>query len=184
MAVAARPAARDRRPARQPGCCRILTLVFASRRLRTCMLFGWLVAVYTVPSALAVPVAASLGGGAAAAGLIFAAGPFGIAAGTVAYNRAGAARQARWMGPLAVLCCGSLALFAVRPGLAWSLVIITVSGALGSFQARGQQRFHGGAAPGPAGAGLRRRAGRDRRPRRACRTWPPAPPPGPRPRPR
>ena len=134
LAVAARPAARD--PGGPHGTRLLpgLTLVFGDRRLRTCMLFGWLVAVYTVPSALAVPVAASLGGGPAAAGLIFAAGPLGIAAGTVAYNRAGAARQARWMGPLAVLCCGSLALFAVRPGLAWSLVIITVSGALGSFQ--------------------------------------------------
>ena len=134
LAVAARPAARDR--GGPPGTRLLpgLTLVFGDRRLRTCMLFGWLVAVYTVPSALAVPVAASLGGGPAAAGLVFAAGPLGIAAGAVVYNRAGAVRQARWMGPLAVLCCGSLALFAVRPGLAWSLVIITVSGAFGSFQ--------------------------------------------------
>ena len=57
------------------------------------------------------------------------------------YHRAGAARQARWMGPLAVLCCASLALFAARPGLAGSLVIITGSGAFGSFQVAANAGF-------------------------------------------
>ena len=136
-AVAARPAARQRggRP------LQVLTLVFASRRLRTCMLFGWLAGVYTVPAALAVPAAASQGGGPAAAGLFFAAGPLGTAAGAALYHRAGAARQARWMGPLAVLCCASLALFAARPGLAVSLVIITGSGAAGCFQVAANAGF-------------------------------------------
>jgi len=38
------------------------------------------------------------------------------------------------MGPLAALCCGSLALFLARPGLAWSLAIIAASGAFGCYQ--------------------------------------------------
>ncbi|MGH3191240.1 MAG: MFS transporter, partial [Streptosporangiaceae bacterium] len=71
LGVAARPAAGA--ASRLPVAARVtsgLALVFADRRLRTCMLFGWLTAVYTVPSALAVPVAAGIGGGPAAAGLV------------------------------------------------------------------------------------------------------------------
>lgn len=146
LAVTARPAARD--GGRMPLAARVtsgLALVFADPRLRTCMLFGWLVAVYTVPSALAVPVAASLGGGPVAAGLVLAAGPLGTAAGMAVYGRrAGPERQARWMGPLAVLCCATLGLFAARPGLAWSLVIITASGAAGSFQVAANTGFMAG----------------------------------------
>ncbi len=117
-------------------------LVFADRRLRTCMLLGWLSAAYSVPAALAVPYAARLGAGPAAAGLLFAAGPLGTAAGTAAWGRwAGPGRQARWMGPLAVLCCGTLVLFAARPGLGWSLAIIAASGALGCYQATANAMF-------------------------------------------
>jgi len=137
IAVAARPAAR------RPGgrSAQALTLVFASRRLRTCMLFGWLAGIYTVPAALAVPAAASLGGGPAAAGLVSAAGPLGTAAGAALFHCAGPGRQARSMGPLAVLCCASLALFAARPGLAGSLAIITGSGVLGCFQVAANAGF-------------------------------------------
>ncbi|MGH3221367.1 MAG: MFS transporter, partial [Streptosporangiaceae bacterium] len=135
LAVSARPPAAGRAI---PAAARIssgLVLVFSDRRLRTCMLFGWLEALWSVPAGLAVPYAAALGGGPAAAGLLFAAAPLGTAAGTAVYGRrAGAQHQARWMGPLAVLCCAVLAIFAARPGLAWSLVIITVSGVLGCYQ--------------------------------------------------
>ena len=119
-----------------------LTLVFTKRRLRTCMLLGWLAALYSVPSAVAVPLAASTGGGSTAAGLLFAAMPLGTAAGTALYGRcAGAAAQARWMGPLAVLCCGSLVLFLANPGLGWSLAILVVSGGLGCYQVTANVNF-------------------------------------------
>jgi len=137
LTVAARPAARQR----SGNPAQALALVFSSGQLRTCMLFGWLAGVYTVPAALAVPAAASVGGGPAAAGLVFAAAPLGTAAGAVLYHRAGAARQARWMGPLAVLCCATLALFAAGPGLAAALMIITGSGAAGSFQVAANAGF-------------------------------------------
>jgi len=130
FAIAARPAAAAPEPVRARVTAGI-RLVYGDRRLRTFMLFGCLVALYTVPSALAVPLAASLGGGPAAAGLLFAAGPAGTAAGTAAAARRVTSRQ---MGPLAALCCGSLALFLARPGLAWSLAIIAASGAFGCYQ--------------------------------------------------
>jgi hypothetical protein len=45
------------------------------------------------------------------------------------------------MGPLAALCCGTLALFLARPDLAWSLVIIAASGALGCYQVAANTGF-------------------------------------------
>ncbi len=138
FAVAARPAAAG--PA-APMAARVtagVRLVFADRRLRTCMLFGWLAALYTVPAALAVPLAAALGGGPAAAGLLVAAGPLGTAAGTAAYGRRVSAPR---IGPLAALCCAILALFAARPGLAWSLAVIAASGTLACYQVAANTGF-------------------------------------------
>ncbi len=37
--------------------------MFGNRALRTLLLFGWLVAFYTVPEGVAVPYTAKLGGG-------------------------------------------------------------------------------------------------------------------------
>ena len=141
--VVPRPAsrrARDRGPARHPGGA--VRLVFGDRLLRRCTLFGWLAAFYTVPEALAVPYTASLHAGPGAAGLMFASGPLGTAAGLAVFGRlARRDRQARWMGPLAVLCCGSLALCLARPGLAWSLLLFAGSGALGCYQVSANAQF-------------------------------------------
>ena len=151
---------RARAPSRMPGgvsplAARMtagLRLVFADRSLRSCMLFGWLAAFYTVPEALAVPYAAGLKGGPGAAGLVFAAGPLGTAAGMAVFGRlVSPARQARWMGPLAVLCCGSLALCFTGPGLAWLLVILSVSGSLGCYQVAANARFVEGLRPDQRG---------------------------------
>jgi hypothetical protein len=135
VAVVARPAAAV---GATPTVARItsgLVLVFADQRLRTCMLFGWLMALSSVPAALAVPYAAGLGAGPVAAGLLFAAGPLGEAAGTAVYGRyVDGERQERWMGPLAVMSCAILTLFLAHPGLAWALVIIAVSGVLVCYQ--------------------------------------------------
>ena len=144
FAVTARPPAASRAMSVVVRITSGLILVFSVRRLRTCMLFGWLDALATVPAALAVPYAAGLGGGPVAAGLLFAAGPLGTAAGTFTYGRRVAAeRQARLMGPLAVLCCATLALFLFHPGLAWALVIITVSSVLGCYQVAANVGFMG-----------------------------------------
>jgi MFS family permease len=120
-------------------------LVFGDRRLRTLMLLGWLVAFYVVPMGLAAPYAASLHAKAAIAigtGLIFAAGPFGTAVGSVVFGRLvpQAVRQ-RWMGPLAVGACGVLMLCALRTDLIAALVILAVSGACASYQLAANAAF-------------------------------------------
>ena len=120
-------------------------LVFGDRQLRTLVLFGWLVAFYVVPMGLAAPYAATfrdslpipLG-----TGLIFAAGPFGSAAGAIAIGRFVApARRRYWMGPLAVAACGLLLLCSFQPGLALALVIIAASGACASYQLAANAAF-------------------------------------------
>jgi Major Facilitator Superfamily len=112
-------------------------LVFGDRQLRTLVLFGWLVAFYVVPQSLAVPYAARFGSLplAVTAGLIFAAGPFGTMAGSIAFSRMvpAAARQ-QWMGPLAVCCCAALVLCALQSRLVITLVVLAVSGACAAYQ--------------------------------------------------
>jgi hypothetical protein len=81
-------------------------LVFGDRALRTLMLMGWLVTFYVVPMGLAAPYVADLRGSVAipiATGLVFAAGPFGTAVGSVVFGRlVPQTARRRWMGPLTV----------------------------------------------------------------------------------
>jgi MFS family permease len=99
------------------------------------MLLGWLVPFYAVPEALAVPYAAHFHGGAAVAGLILAAGPFGSLVGTLAFSRlVDPPTRLAWMGPLAVCCCAVLVLCALHPGLGVALAIIAAAGGLSAYQ--------------------------------------------------
>lgn len=121
-----------------------MRLVLANRQLRTLMLFGWLVAFYVVPQSLAVPYAARFRGmpTAVAAGLVFAAGPFGTALGALAFGRlVRPPTRLRLMGPLAVICCAVLILCGVRPGFTASLAIFAGSGACASYQLAANAAF-------------------------------------------
>ena len=133
------------RPRRLAGIAAGVRLVFGDRQLRTLVLFGWLVAFYVVPMGLAAPYAASFHGALKiplATGLVFAAGPFGTAAGAIAFGRFVAPDRRRyWMGPLAIAACGLLLLCSFRPGLAAALVIIAASGACASYQLAANAAF-------------------------------------------
>jgi MFS family permease len=143
VAVRHRPATAGRR--RQSRLAEItagLRLVFANQRLRALMLLGWLCAFYTVPEALAVPYAARLHHGSAAAGLIFAAGPLGSAVGMLVFTRlVRPARRLRWMGPMAVAACLILITCLARPSLILLLVIVTASGLLAAYQIAANAAF-------------------------------------------
>jgi MFS family permease len=117
-------------------------LVFGNQQLRAAMLLGWLMGFYTVPEALAVPYAARLGGGAIAAGLVFAAGPAGNAVGSAAFGRlVPPQRRVAWTPMLAVSCCGLLGLCALQLDLALSLVLFAVAGFLGAYQVTANALF-------------------------------------------
>jgi MFS family permease len=119
-----------------------LRLVFGDRALRTLLLFGWLVMFYTIPEGIAAPYAARLGGGSIATGLVLASTVFSTSIATPLFTRfVRPRRRLAWMGPLAVLTCATLILTALRPGLAASLVIFSLSAVFGVYQLAANTAF-------------------------------------------
>jgi MFS family permease len=125
-----------------------LRLVLGAAALRTPMLLGWLAAFTDVYEGVAAPLARASGGGAVAAGLILASGALGSSAGSIAFGRLVEPQaRIRWMSPLAVMACAVLALFALRPGLTGTLVILTASGVLCCYQLAANAAFVAAAPP-------------------------------------
>jgi MFS family permease len=117
-------------------------LLFGDQALRTLLLLGWLVAFYTIPEGVAAPYAARLGGGSIATGLVLASTVFSTTIVTPLFTRLVRPRQRlALMAPLAVLTCAALVPTALRPGLAASLVIFSVSAACGVYQIAANTAF-------------------------------------------
>jgi MFS family permease len=117
-------------------------LLFGDRALRTLLMFGWLVAFYTIPEGVAAPYAARLGGGSIATGLVLASTVFSTMIVTPLFTKlVRPRRRLVLMGPLAVLTCATLVLTALRPGLAASLVIFSLSAAFGVYQIAANTAF-------------------------------------------
>ena len=117
-------------------------LLFGDQALRTLLLLGWLVAFYTIPEGVAAPYAASFGGGPIATGLVLASTVFSTMIATPLFGRfVRPRRRLALMGPLAVLTCATLVLTALRPGLAASLVIFSLSAACGVYQLAANTAF-------------------------------------------
>jgi predicted MFS family arabinose efflux permease len=103
---------------------------------------GWLCVFYVVPEGLAVPYAAAVGGGSTSAGLLLAAIPCGAACGAIAFSRLLLpARRLVLMGPLAVVTCAPLVVFAARPGLVLAIVLFAASGAASAYQLAANAAF-------------------------------------------
>jgi MFS family permease len=136
------PAAGGHQPSRLSGVIAGARLVFARPALRTPMFFGWLAAFYNAPEGVVTPLARDLRGGAAAVGVILATAALGEAAGAVMVSRILAPpTRLRVMGPLAVVACGVLALFFLRPGLPGSLLILFASGLGAGYQIAANAAF-------------------------------------------
>jgi MFS family permease len=119
-------------------------LVFANRVLRTTMLFGWLAAFYSAPEGVVIPLARDLGGGTLAVGVILAAQALGTTTGVLAFSRlVPPPARLGYMGPLAFATCAVLVLFAGRPGLLLSLLVLFVSGLCSSYQLAANSGFVG-----------------------------------------
>ena len=117
-------------------------LVFAHPALRTPMLFGWLAAFYNAPEGVVTPLARALGGGAVTVGVILAAQALGQTVGALAFGRFVApATRLRLMGPLAVATCAALVMFAWRPDLVVSLLILGASGLFAAYQMAANAAF-------------------------------------------
>ncbi len=117
-------------------------LIFGDQALSTLLFFGWLVVFYTVPDGVAAPYAARLGGGSIATGLVLASTALSTTIAIPLFTRFVRPRQRiNWMGPLAVLTCGSLVLTALHPGLAASLAVFSLSAAFGVYQIAANTAF-------------------------------------------
>ena len=117
-------------------------LVFGDTGLRTLIMFGWLVVWYTVPEGIAAPYARALHGGSIATGAVLASVVLATAIVTPLFSRIlSPRRRIDWMGPLAILCNGTLVLIAFHPSLIASLVIFSASSAFGTYQIAANTAF-------------------------------------------
>jgi predicted MFS family arabinose efflux permease len=119
-----------------------IRLVFGDPALRTLMALGWLAAFYEVPEGLAVPYAGRLGGGPVAAGLLLAVSQMGAAISTPLFtSKLGPLTRLRWMGPMAVLTCGILAVTVLRPDLIVSMALFALSNSFAMYQVAANTAF-------------------------------------------
>ena len=117
-------------------------LVFGDPALRTLMGLGWLAAFYEVPEGMAAPYAGSLRGGAVAAGLLLATSQAGAAITTPLFTKKiGPLTRLKWMGPMAVLTCGILAVTVFRPNLIVSMALFALSNSFAMYQIAANTAF-------------------------------------------
>lgn len=101
-------------------------VVFGDRRLRGLVLLAWLAAFSVVPEGLAAPYT---GGRATDVGLMLAAQPLGSVIGSLVLSRMiRPATRLELMGPLAVLACAPLVLFAFSLPFPVALLLLVLSG--------------------------------------------------------
>jgi predicted MFS family arabinose efflux permease len=95
---------------------------------------SWLVGLAVIPEGLAAPLAAQLNAGDQAVGWLLAADPLGFVVGTFLLSRFVTTEHRRkLLGVLAVLPLAALAAFALRPNLAFALVLLALAGATGAY---------------------------------------------------
>ena len=136
--VKARPPP-HREPGKRPSLWTIsregVATVFGSPVLRTLLLFGWLAGFCIVPEGLAAPYAHSLHGSALTVGLLMAAMPIGVVAGSVAFGRLFTpSGRIRIMGWLAMASCAPLIGSAFSPPLWAVLLLWALAGAGEAYQ--------------------------------------------------
>ena len=109
--------------------------MFADPRLRALVLLAWLATFSVVPEGLAVPYAASIGGGPGTVGLLLAAEPLGATVGALIVTRlVPPAGRLRLLVPLAALSAAPLVGYFLSPPLPVVLGLLLASGFGGSYQ--------------------------------------------------
>jgi predicted MFS family arabinose efflux permease len=139
IGLAARPAAvisaGTQSPGGWAGVRQGVRLVATSPQLRVLLGLTWLVGLWIVPEGLAVPYAASVGGGPAAAGCLLAALPAGNVLGALVVSRwISAYWRRRLVGPLAVGCGVPLIACAAHPNLIVTIALWALAGVCCCYQ--------------------------------------------------
>ena len=134
------PATSDIHPLKQLGDG--FRLLLGDKTIRTVMMLGWLIALYSIPEGIAAPYVARLSGGPVAAGLVVASGQAGaVLVAPIFARKVGPSARLRWMGPMAACTCAVLLLTAFRPGLAVSMAIFALSGTFAIYQIAANTAF-------------------------------------------
>jgi hypothetical protein len=116
-------------------------LVWQNRRLRYLTALICLPGFYISVEGLATPYAATLGGGAVAVGVLFAANPAGYVIGVWAFGRLAPSRRHALMGPLAVGASAPLIACVFSPGLWVTVALWMLSGVCSSYLITAQTTF-------------------------------------------
>jgi MFS family permease len=117
-------------------------LLVKDKTIRTVMMLGWLIALYSIPEGIAAPYVARLSGGPVAVGLIVASGQVGaVLVAPLFARKIGPRARLRWMGPMAACTCAVLLLTAFQPGLVASMVIFGLSGTFAIYQIAANTAF-------------------------------------------
>jgi len=136
------PAGEDGAPNQLRQLAEGVLLVFGDPALRVLMGLALLAAFYEIPEGLAAPYAGRLGGGAVAAGMLLATSQLGAAISTPLFTKKiGPLTRLKWMGPMAVLTCGILAVTVFRPDLILSMALFAVSNSLAMYQIAANTAF-------------------------------------------
>ncbi|GAA0930487.1 MFS transporter [Kribbella koreensis] len=140
-----RPAAAGTEPTAKPSWWGSLSagarLVWQNRRLRYLTALICLPGFYISVEGLATPYAATLGGGAVAVGVLFAANPAGNVIGVLFLSRLTPSRRHALMGPLAVGASAPLIGCVFSPGLWATVALWMLSGVCSSYLITAQTTF-------------------------------------------
>jgi predicted MFS family arabinose efflux permease len=113
-----------------------------SRQLRLLLGLSWLAGLFIVPEGLAAPYADAIGGGASTVGILLAANPAGLLAGSLLYSRWLSPRlRTAAVGPLAVASGLPLLLCWNTPGLPVAVALLALSGAASAYQVQVMTEF-------------------------------------------
>lgn len=135
------PPAGDARPGYWVSLSAGARLVWSDRQLRYLIALATVAGFYVSIEGLAAPYAASIGGGAAAVGILLAANPAGQMIGMLLLTRVSPPRRLTLMGPLAIGSCAPLIGCAVQPGLWVTVGLWMLSGLCASYQLAASAAF-------------------------------------------
>ncbi|MCD0450428.1 MFS transporter [Actinocorallia sp. API 0066] len=117
-------------------------MVFGDRTLRSLVSFAWLCSFYTVPEGLAAPYGATFGDDPLYVGVLMAAMPTGMVAGSFVFSRfVRPMGRIKAMGWMSILACAPLVLCGLDPGFPMTVLLWGLSGVGSAYQVAANTAF-------------------------------------------
>ncbi|ROO91063.1 putative MFS family arabinose efflux permease [Actinocorallia herbida] len=117
-------------------------MVFGDRTLRSLVSFAWLCSFYTVPEGLAAPYGATFGADPLYVGVLMAAMPTGMVAGSFFFSRfVRPTGRIKAMGWMSILACAPLVVCALDPAFPVTVLLWALSGVGSAYQVAANTAF-------------------------------------------